>query len=138
MPLFARAGAIIPMQDECNFVTHGEKLEHIELLVYPGGKGEYTLYEDDGVTLDYKNGVFATTKICAGEDENGLFVCVDKPQGDVSVLPQKRAIKVRFIGKSEVDYTPSCSCACLSKDGDDLLVKFEMDTAKGCAFALEK
>lgn len=138
MPLFVRAGAIIPMQDECSFVKHGEKLEHIELLVYPDGKGEYTLYEDDGVTLDYKNGVFATTKICAGEDENGLFICIDKPQGALEVLPQKRAITVRFIGKGEENYTPSCSCASGLKDGADLLVKFEMDTAKGCTLTLKK
>ena len=54
------------------------------------------------------------------------------------MFPQKRAITVRFIGKGEFDYKASCDCATVSKDGNDLLVKFEIDTAKGCAFTLEK
>ena len=137
MPLFVKQGAIIPLQDECNFVEHGKKLESVEFLVYPGN-GAYTLYEDDGVTLDYKKGVFATTEICAGEDENGLFVDIKKPQGKLEVLPEKRFVTVRFIGKGECDYKASCDCATVSKEGKDLLVKFEMNTNEEISLKLTK
>jgi len=105
LPLFVKEGSIIPLQDKRQWMDHGEKYDHLELLYYPGAKGTYTLYEDDGVTLDYQKGVFATTKITMGETEAGLRLCIHKPDGAVSVLPEKRNITVRLAGKGQWDIT---------------------------------
>ena len=43
IPVFVRAGSIIPMSNE-------------ELHVYPGADGSFTLYEDDGTTMAYQEG----------------------------------------------------------------------------------
>lgn len=128
MPLFIKQGAIIPLQEAACYIEHGKKLDNVEFLVYPDCKGSYSLYEDDGVTLDYKKGVFATTEIVAGLDEKGLFVTINKPQGDKTVLPEKRSVAVRFLGQADGDYKASCECVSLQKDGKDLVAKFEMNT----------
>ncbi len=55
MPLHVRAGAIIPMGPVKQYVD-----EHVEgpttLCIYPGADGEFTLYDDDGITSGYRKG----------------------------------------------------------------------------------
>jgi alpha-glucosidase len=61
MPLYVRAGAVIPMGPAMQFV--GEKpLEPLILHVFPDDTAEFTLYEDDGVSMNYVSGDFATTR----------------------------------------------------------------------------
>lgn len=52
LPLFVRAGAIIPLDPVRQFTAQAVT-EPTELLIYPGADGEFTLYDDDGHTLDY-------------------------------------------------------------------------------------
>ncbi len=56
IPMFARAGAIIPMREVVQFT--GEKaINELVLAVYPGsGRGTY--YNDDGISYGYRNGAF--------------------------------------------------------------------------------
>lgn len=135
MPLFVKQGGIIPMQEDREWISHGEKLENIEFKVY-SGIGNYTLYEDDGVSLDYQKGVFATTKITTGENENGLFVKIDKPKGDMFVLPKNRNVTVRFVGKAG-EYVANENVA-ISTDGADLLVKFTMNSRENYSLNIIK
>ena len=46
IPVFVRAGSIIPISGD-------------EVLVYAGADGAFTLYEDDGTTMDYQNGKYS-------------------------------------------------------------------------------
>jgi alpha-glucosidase/alpha-D-xyloside xylohydrolase len=52
LPLYARAGAIVPL-DPIRQYTSQPVIEPTTLKVYPGADGEFVLYEDDGVSLDY-------------------------------------------------------------------------------------
>ena len=49
LPLFVRAGAIMPMGPVVQHLT-GEPPDEITLLIYPEGASSFTLYEDDGET----------------------------------------------------------------------------------------
>jgi alpha-glucosidase (family GH31 glycosyl hydrolase) len=62
IPLYAKAGAIVPLQERRRWGGIANPQE-IELLVFPGADGSFELYEDDGVTTDYQNGKFALTRI---------------------------------------------------------------------------
>lgn len=62
LPLFVRAGSIIPMRHYASSVEKGNN-ENLVLHVYPGENGKFDLIEDDGVSNDYLSGKFATTKI---------------------------------------------------------------------------
>ncbi|MEM2480987.1 MAG: glycoside hydrolase family 31 protein [Candidatus Hadarchaeales archaeon] len=75
IPIFARAGAIIPTWPPMNYV--GEKpVDELVLQVYPG-EGEFELYEDDGESLRSE---FSLRKISV-EGERGLLVRVGKARG---------------------------------------------------------
>jgi alpha-glucosidase len=66
VPMFVRAGAIIPVGPALNYV--GEKpVDPITFNIYPddAGTASTTLYEDDGLTPAYKNGNFRRTAINA-------------------------------------------------------------------------
>lgn len=61
-PVFVKAGAIIPMYPDMNFV--GEKpADVLTLQLWPAGESSFKLYEDDGLTRDYTKGEFAETLI---------------------------------------------------------------------------
>ena len=52
MPIFVRAGSVIPIDPARQFVS--EKVEDdLTFRIYTGADGEYTLYEDDGISNDY-------------------------------------------------------------------------------------
>ncbi|MCI0745475.1 MAG: DUF5110 domain-containing protein [Verrucomicrobia subdivision 3 bacterium] len=55
LPLYARAGAIIPL-DPVRQYTAQPVTEPTALRVFPGANGAFTLYDDDGQTLGYRDG----------------------------------------------------------------------------------
>jgi alpha-glucosidase (family GH31 glycosyl hydrolase) len=63
LPLFVKSGSIVPMGPELTY-TDERATDTLTLRVYPGMDGEssFTLYEDDGKTLDYQKGSFALTR----------------------------------------------------------------------------
>jgi alpha-glucosidase (family GH31 glycosyl hydrolase) len=55
LPLYVRAGTILPMGPVRQFTT--EPVEGpLTLRVYPGAVGRFLLYEDDGVSFAYRRG----------------------------------------------------------------------------------
>jgi alpha-glucosidase/alpha-D-xyloside xylohydrolase len=55
MPLFVRAGAIVPLGPVRQYIDERSD-EPISLNVYPGANGSFTLYEDDGRSFDFQRG----------------------------------------------------------------------------------
>lgn len=55
VPVFIRAGAILPGQRDARRTTAGS-YSHLTVEAYPGGNGSYTLYEDDGISQGYLRG----------------------------------------------------------------------------------
>jgi len=62
MPLFVRAGAIVPLGPE---VQHTGQLpgDTIELRIYPGADADFTLYDDDGLSYAYERGEYSEIPI---------------------------------------------------------------------------
>ena len=59
VPMFVRAGSILPLGPEMQYV--GEKAwDNLELRLYPGADGTFTLYEDEGDNYNYEKGVYST------------------------------------------------------------------------------
>lgn len=69
IPLFVRAGGIVPMAGNQMYNLATEQVTALHLLCAPQRDGSFTLYEDDGVSLDYTRGGYLTTRIdmTAGE-----------------------------------------------------------------------
>ena len=59
VPMFVRAGSILPLGPEMEYV--GQKSwDSLELRIYPGADGTFTLYEDEGDNYHYEQGIYAT------------------------------------------------------------------------------
>lgn len=59
IPLFVKAGSIIPMGPFLQYSTE-KPADPIELRIYPGANGSFTLYEDENDNYNYEKGVYAT------------------------------------------------------------------------------
>ena len=63
IPLFIREGAIIPMADNQLMSMERDHTTALHLILAPGAERSYTLYDDDGVSNDYRKGVYRRTEI---------------------------------------------------------------------------
>lgn len=62
IPVYARAGTVIPMQPKMR--NTGEKaIDPLILTIFPGDSGAVRIYEDEGNSLGYKNDQYAWTKV---------------------------------------------------------------------------
>ncbi len=107
MPLWVRAGAIIPMGPVKQYT--GERVDGpLAVTVYPGADGAFTLYEDDGVTFNYRRGEWM--KIAFRWNDRGRVLTLRLADGsktpppiprniEVRIAPDKTARKVVFDGK---------------------------------------
>ena len=69
IPLFVRAGSIVPMGVPVQSTATRQPLESIR--VYPGADARFTLYDDDGVTNAYKDGKNGTSATLRWDDRAG-------------------------------------------------------------------
>ncbi|TWF41358.1 alpha-glucosidase (family GH31 glycosyl hydrolase) [Chitinophaga polysaccharea] len=89
LPLFVKQGAIIPMYPQMNY--DGEKkTDTLTLDIYPAGKSSFDLYEDDGLTREYKNGVFARTMIEVDATQ-GTRITINAARGTYTGINKQRA-----------------------------------------------
>lgn len=63
IPMFLREGAIIPMAGNQLMSMERDHMTALHLIVVPGAEREFILYDDDGVTNDFRKGVFRKTHI---------------------------------------------------------------------------
>jgi alpha-glucosidase len=82
IPLYARAGAIIPMQPVMQYVDESPITE-LTLKIYPGN-GEWTLYEDDGRTFEYQKGAWQTTTFRTWQEGDRQLLDIVEQQGQWS------------------------------------------------------
>jgi alpha-glucosidase/alpha-D-xyloside xylohydrolase len=105
MPLYVRAGAIIPVDPVRQYVDETTD-EPTTLRVYAGADGEFTLYEDDGATLDYLRGEATWTRITWNDEGRRLAIEPGRPSAGASprrrfrveLLPEGQSAVVEFAG----------------------------------------
>jgi alpha-glucosidase len=103
LPLFVKAGSIIPTQPVMNYV--GEKMvNEMTLDIYPDTTTEFVLYEDDGKSLAYQQGEYATTAISCKQTNNGYIVVMNKPAGKFTPPAHGWLVKLH-LGKAPAGIT---------------------------------
>jgi len=73
MPLYVRAGSIVPMTQPMQFVDEKPDASY-EIRIYRGADGAFTLYEDAGDGYDYERGDFAQVPFSWNEERAGLTI----------------------------------------------------------------
>ena len=73
VPMFVRAGSILPLGPEMEYV--GQKAwDNLEIRIYPGADGTFTLYEDEGDGYNYEQGVYATIQFTWNNARRALTI----------------------------------------------------------------
>jgi alpha-D-xyloside xylohydrolase len=78
--LYVKGGSIIPIGPEVQFATE-KKWDNLEIRVYEGASGEFTLYEDENDNYNYEKSVYSTItfswndvkKVLTISDRKGSF-----------------------------------------------------------------
>ncbi len=91
IPVFARPGAIVPLAAQPEGTANPEALT---VVVFPGADNVFELYEDDGVTTDYRRGRSAVTELRVSWNEDALRFTVAPARGDVGLLPARRTFQI--------------------------------------------
>lgn len=111
MPIYVRAGAIIPV-DPVRQHTGESVTEPTTLKVYQGANGEYTLYNDDGISQDYLRGRGTWTRLIWNDRAGSLTLEPGPPPGATNVatprefrvqlVPDGSTQTVRYAGRRVV------------------------------------
>jgi hypothetical protein len=162
LPLFVRAGAIIPMQQVMDYVGE-EPADTLMLDVFPTFAGiteTFTLYEDDEQSLDYQQGEYAKIPLTQILADNGrdatLGLTVGAAQGSFPEMLASRTViaTIRLVedapgpvslNSDTLDSYSSKAELLLAGDGyfyDDqanlLLIKFEHDVTMTSGISIEE
>ncbi len=73
LPLYVKSGTILPM-DPIRQYTAEKVTEPTTLRIYPGEDGFFTLYEDDGETMDYQKNNGVRTLLSWNDKERRLTI----------------------------------------------------------------
>ena len=95
MPIYVRAGAIIPF-DAVRQYTSEPLSEPTTLRIYGGADGEYTLYEDDGISQDYLEAKGTWIRIAWNDRAKQLTLQPGAPRGATNVV-SKRVFKLLLL-----------------------------------------
>jgi len=97
MPLMVKAGSILPMGPLLQYSTE-KPADPIELRIYPGADGSFTLYEDEGDNYDYEKGVYSTLSFAWNDAKRQLTIGARK--GEFPGMLKKRTFGIVIVGKN--------------------------------------
>lgn len=123
-PVFCREGSIIPLSMEMST----DLPTNIEVLVFPGANGSYLLYEDDGISNNYKNGSCGLTEFNFKYTLNHYELEIQS-KGNPGLLPAFRNYKIRFKntknGNVEVKSGMNTVSGKVYNERNDLIIEVE-------------
>jgi hypothetical protein len=98
IPVYVKAGAIIPMQPPMSH-TGEKRVDPLILTLFPGkGQGETRVYEDAGNSVGYQNGEFAWTRVAYAGAYSDRTVEIFPAEGSYAGMPAARGYELRLEG----------------------------------------
>lgn len=97
IPLFVKAGAIVPMGEKVQY-TNEKKWNHLEIRVYEGADGKFTLYEDEGDNYNYENGNYSTIEF--NWDNTKKILTINQPEGSFEGMLNERQFRIIKISEN--------------------------------------
>ncbi len=102
MPLYVRAGAIVPFGPEIQW-SDEKPADVIDLYVYQGADGEFTLYEDENVNYNYEKGAYS--KIAFSYDDRMKLLSIEEREGEFPGMLEERTFNIIPVSKNGVGKT---------------------------------
>jgi alpha-D-xyloside xylohydrolase len=96
IPLLVRAGSIVPMGPFVQYAAE-KPADPIELRIYPGADGSFTLYEDENDNYNYEKGVYST--IAFHWDDANRRLTIGDRKGSFPGMLKERSFNIVVVGK---------------------------------------
>jgi alpha-D-xyloside xylohydrolase len=123
IPLWIRAGSILPMGPFVQYAAE-KPADPIELRIYPGADGRFTLYEDENDNYNYEKGVYAT--IDFQWDDSGRTLTIGDRNGSFPGMLKQRTFNIILVGPGRgtgINPAPSPNKVILYK-GKQQIIRF--------------
>ena len=98
IPLFVKAGSIVPMGPVVQHSAQDSNQE-LEIRIYEGGNGEFSLYEDEGDNYNYEKGQFSII-LFTWDDATKTLTIADR-SGSFQGMLKKRIFNVVLVKEVE-------------------------------------
>ncbi|HET7105125.1 MAG TPA: glycoside hydrolase family 31 protein [Terracidiphilus sp.] len=107
LPLYIRAGSILPLGPAMEWSTQ-KPADPIELRIYPGADGDFTLYEDENDNYDYTRGQYATIQL--HWTDASRILTIGARHGSFPGMLRNRTFRIVLVGKDHgvgIDPSPT-------------------------------
>lgn len=95
IPLFVKSGSIIPWGPDVQY--SGEKpWDNLDILIYPGSDGSFTLYEDEFDNYNYEKGLYSTIDFYWNDADRTLTI--GERNGSYPGIIDSRNFNVKIMG----------------------------------------
>ena len=94
IPIYVRAGSIVPMGPMIQYAT--QSADPLEIRVYQGQSGTFTLYEDEGDTYNYETGAHA--QIQFSWDDTAKQLTIGARTGSYTGMLTSRTFNMVWVG----------------------------------------
>ena len=91
VPMFVRAGSILPLAPEMQYIGQ-QAWDNLEVRVYPGANGTFTLYEDEGDNYNYERGQY--TEIPFSWNDATKTLTIGQRRGQYKGMLQQRQFHI--------------------------------------------
>ena len=98
LPVFIKAGSILPWGPEVQFATE-KNWDNLEIRVYEGANGSFTLYEDENDNYNYENSIYSTIEF--KWDEAKKTLTIGDRSGKYPGMLEKRKFNVVFVSQNK-------------------------------------
>jgi alpha-D-xyloside xylohydrolase len=127
MPLYVRAGAIIPMGPVVQYATEHPDAPY-EVRIYPGADGKFTIYEDDNETYAYEKGQSARYDLSWDDAKRTLRV--GPRRGAFAGMVKQRKLTIVVLDTADMA-GPSPARRTITYDGRAAVLRFRPRSRPG-------
>ena len=123
IPLYVKAGSVMPFGPKVQY-SDEKKWDKLEIRIYQGADGEFTLYEDENNNYNYEKGIYSTITFKWNDKEQTLTVSDRK--GAFPGMLKSRTFNIVLVDKQNgVGNTPAVKFNKILKySGKKVIVKF--------------
>lgn len=121
LPLFVRSGAIVPFGPEMQY-SDQKPADVINLYVYTGSDGEFTLYEDENLNYNYEKGAYAMIPFNY-DNASGTLTIGDRKGEFPGMLKERTFNVIKVSPDSPVGYSREAKGQTVKYNGTKTSVK---------------
>ncbi len=96
-PLFVREGSVVPIGPDVQYSSE-KSWDNLEIRVYAGKEGSFTLYEDEGDNYNYEKGAFSSVEFTL----KGRKLKIGARHGSYPGMIESRVFNIRYVDGEHV------------------------------------